>query len=87
MASGWSDNCGGGIWWNTEFNYKNTIANQLFLHVAASLALRVEQSKVAYYKNWAEIEYKWLINSGLINLGCTTRLSLGYSGNCRQARH
>ena len=31
MASSWDDQCGGGIYWKKDRNYKNAIANELFI--------------------------------------------------------
>src|SRR5262249_34532330 len=38
MTTGWDTVCDGGIWWNKDRRYKNAIANELFLSVAAHLA-------------------------------------------------
>ena len=45
MAQGWDGTCGGGIWWSKERKYKNAIANELFLSVAAHLARRAKDGK------------------------------------------
>jgi predicted alpha-1,6-mannanase (GH76 family) len=66
MAGGWDSTCGGGIWWSKDRGYKNAIANELFLSVAASLANRDEQYQ-AYYLAWANKEWKWFAQSGMIN--------------------
>jgi predicted alpha-1,6-mannanase (GH76 family) len=69
MAGGWDDTtCGGGIWWKKPRQYKNAIANELFLSVAARLAsLTQDAQKRATYLDWAQREWKWFAASGMIN--------------------
>jgi predicted alpha-1,6-mannanase (GH76 family) len=68
MSGGWSDTCGGGIWWSKEQKYKNAIANELFLSVAAHLATRAKnRGERKQYREWAEREWHWFARSGLIN--------------------
>jgi predicted alpha-1,6-mannanase (GH76 family) len=67
MAGGWDDTCGGGIWWNKDRHYKNAIANELFLSVAAKLALHTTGSKQQEYLKWAHREWTWFAASGMIN--------------------
>ena len=69
MAGGWDDTiCGGGIWWKKPKQYKNAIANELFLSVAAKLAsLTPDAQKRATYLDWAQREWKWFAASGMIN--------------------
>ena len=64
MAGGWSEDCGGGIWWSKQRNYKNAIANELFLSVAASLAVRRPDGDGL---GWAKREWAWFQASGMIN--------------------
>ena len=60
--------CGGGIWWKKPKQYKNAIANELFLAVAAKLAsLTPDAQKRATYLDWAQREWKWFAASGMIN--------------------
>ena len=67
MARGWDDTCGGGIWWSKERHYKNAIANELFLDVAAHLANRTSDSTLkAKYLSWADREWQWFTNSSMI---------------------
>ncbi len=68
MSNGWDSTCGGGIWWSKDRKYKNAIANELFLSVAAHLALRTsDPEKRAQYLTWAHKEWAWFANSGMIN--------------------
>ncbi|MDE3201817.1 MAG: glycoside hydrolase family 76 protein [Acidobacteriota bacterium] len=67
MITGWDNTCGGGIWWSKKRTYKNAIANELFLSVAAHLSNRVadpHQSKA--YLKWARREWKWFRHTGMI---------------------
>lgn len=66
MQAGTDDKCGGGIWWSKEKAYKNAIANELYLSVAASLANRIPAQK-AHYTNIARDQWNWFRKSGLIN--------------------
>jgi len=66
MKAGTDGTCGGGIWWSKEKKYKNAIANELYLSVAASLANRVSSRK-DYYRKIAQDEWNWFKNSGMIN--------------------
>lgn len=66
MAGGWDNTCGGGIWWSKDRGYKNAIANELFLSVAAHLANRDTANRAAYL-NWANKEWQWFAQTGMIN--------------------
>lgn len=67
MTGGWDDVCGGGIWWKKDRHYKNAIANELFLSVAAHLAARSKGREREAYIVWAERERAWFDHSGMIN--------------------
>jgi predicted alpha-1,6-mannanase (GH76 family) len=67
MAGGWDDTCGGGIWWNKDRRYKNAIANELYLSVAAHLAERERGASRAQHVAWAQKEWVWFQQSGMIN--------------------
>ncbi len=68
MAGGWSDVCGGGIWWKKDSSrYKNAIANELFLSVAAELALHSHGKQRRQYLSWANREWTWFAASSMIN--------------------
>ncbi|KAL2024590.1 hypothetical protein VTK56DRAFT_7633 [Thermocarpiscus australiensis] len=66
MQDGTDATCGGGIWWSKERAYKNAIANELYLSVAASLANRVAGGKEKYAQI-AKDEWAWFKRSGMIN--------------------
>jgi len=67
MTGGWDQTCGGGIWWNKERHYKNAIANELFLSVAAHLANRTQDpGQRAEFVSWANREWAWFRHTGMI---------------------
>jgi predicted alpha-1,6-mannanase (GH76 family) len=67
MTGGWTTPCKGGIWWNKQHVSIAAISNELFLSVAAHLANRVSGNEKAHYLNWAQMEWDWFWNSGIIN--------------------
>jgi predicted alpha-1,6-mannanase (GH76 family) len=68
MAASWDNTCNGGIWWSKDKTYKNAIANELFLSVAAHLATRATTpAKRAAYLAWAQKEWQWFDQTGMIN--------------------
>jgi predicted alpha-1,6-mannanase (GH76 family) len=67
MTGGWDDTCGGGIWWSKKRAYKNAIANELFLSVAAHLSNRASTGRErSEYASWAKREWNWFRRSGMI---------------------
>ncbi len=68
MTGGWDNStCGGGAWWSKDRRYKNAIANELFLSVAAALANRASGERSQEDRRWAEREWQWFKASGMIN--------------------
>jgi predicted alpha-1,6-mannanase (GH76 family) len=66
MTTGWDETCGGGVWWNQDRNYKNAIANELFLATAARLHL-LSPRPGSLYLDWALREWDWFSSSGMVN--------------------
>lgn len=67
MTGGWDNTCGGGIWWSKKRAYKNAIANELFLSVAAHLSNRAStRGQRKKYASWAKREWHWFRHSGMI---------------------
>jgi predicted alpha-1,6-mannanase (GH76 family) len=82
MTTGWDDVCGGGIWWSKSRGYKNAIANELFLSVAAHLANREsDPDRQAQDFAWAEAEWQWFSQSGMIN--SRNLINDGLNGACQ----
>jgi predicted alpha-1,6-mannanase (GH76 family) len=82
MAGGWDDTCGGGIWWKKDRHYKNAIANELFLDVAAHLANRsADKTKQARYLEWGNKEWKWFEHSTMITP--EFQINDGLDANCK----
>jgi predicted alpha-1,6-mannanase (GH76 family) len=83
MKGGTDNQCGGGIYWSKDRNYKNAIANELYLSVAASLANRVPGMK-SYYLDIAKQQWTWFRNSGMINAqnNINDGLTIGSDGTC-----
>ena len=68
MAKGWDDRCSGGIWWSKDRKYKNAIANELFLSVAAHLLTRTANRELrTQYLQWSRREWQWFSHTGMIN--------------------
>ncbi|CAK7567164.1 MAG: hypothetical protein SEPTF4163_005126 [Sporothrix epigloea] len=77
--------CGGGIWWSKDRTYKNAIANELYLAVAASLANRATTADArAQYLNIAASQWAWFKSSGMINRHGTINdgLTIRADGSC-----
>lgn len=68
-TNGWdTTTCGGGMWWNKAKTYKNAITNELFLTIAARLHQRTPgDGGSGSYLDWANKEWAWFSNSGMIN--------------------
>ncbi len=81
MTRGWSDTCGGGIWWKKNERYKNAIANELFFSVAVHLAELTEGEPRAGYLDWAQREQTWFLASGMIN--ADSLVNDGLDENCK----
>ena len=86
MSAYWDDTvCGGGVWWKKPKQYKNAIANELFLSVAAKLAgLTQDTQKKGDYLDWAQKEWKWFAASGMIN--AQNLVNDGLDGSCHNNR-
>jgi predicted alpha-1,6-mannanase (GH76 family) len=69
IKGGWdTGTCSGGVWWSKQRNYKNAIANELFLLLAASLHVRTPgDSGPGSYLDWAQREWAWFSASGMEN--------------------
>ncbi|BDZ50832.1 hypothetical protein GCM10025867_30730 [Frondihabitans sucicola] len=57
--------CGGGVWWNAEKTYKNSITNGLYIRLTAELHNRVKGDTTWLARS--EAGWNWFTTSGLIN--------------------
>lgn len=71
MKTGRNAVCGG-HWWSKEKTYIASIANELYLNVAAALGNRVPGRK-GYYRDLALENVDWFLQSGLITSNNTVR--------------
>ncbi|KAH8879954.1 family 76 glycoside hydrolase [Thozetella sp. PMI_491] len=57
--------CGGGIWWNRERTYKNSVTIGLYVKLSARLHNQISGDTT--YLNRATTGWNWFLNIGLIN--------------------
>lgn len=55
----------GGVYWSKDREYEASIANELFLETAASLANRVK-NPTTDYRNYAQGNLDWMMGAGLV---------------------
>ena len=64
LRRSWDDKCGGGMEWSAVHPYKNAVTNELFLTLAARLAIEAKDSaKKKYYLDWTMKEWNWFRKS------------------------
>jgi hypothetical protein len=56
--------CNGGVWWNTDRNYKNAITIELYIKLNAAYYNR---SGNATYLSRVQMGWNWFVSSGMIN--------------------
>lgn len=70
MVKGWSDRCGGGIYWKKPDHGKNSIENELFILTAIRLHDRIKDTAFISGKTclqWAVTDWNWFKQMHLIN--------------------
>lgn len=70
MVAGWSDACGGGVWWKKPDHGKNAIENELFMLMAVRLHERTrDTARIAGRTclEWSLVAWRWIRQKGLLN--------------------
>lgn len=57
----------GGLWWDKQKTYVNAIANELYIDVAAHLAVRLPEQGGGRYLDRATEAWDWFLESGMID--------------------
>lgn len=84
MTTGWSDQCGGGIFWKKNpLHYKNSIANNLFSLAAIRLYKTTQDAK---YLDWFQKNVDWYMHSGMINTDIN-QIEDGTNDSCEPNRN
>lgn len=84
MTTGWSDQCGGGIYWKKNpFHYKNAIANNLFSLTAIRLYRATNDPS---YADWFKKSVAWFMQSDMINREID-QIEDGTDNNCQPNRN
>lgn len=66
MWTNQDDTCGGGLWWTVHRQYKNAIANELYIKASAELAQRLGAGGSEYLERAVSV-WNWFDQSGMIN--------------------
>ncbi|KAL4931478.1 putative glycosyl hydrolase [Aspergillus undulatus] len=83
LSNSWPSKCNdGGIDSSSTHVYVGAIANELFLALAAQLSNRVSsKGDRDYYRDWAQRQWSWFKDSGLINENYT--INDGLTKDCK----
>ncbi len=70
--------CGGGVWWDRERTYKNSVTNALYVRMTAELHNRIPGDTT--WLGRATTAWNWFTDSGLIN--SSGLVNDGLTGSC-----